>query len=110
MLLCATASELCVSVANLLKWALQGVGKINHLDKIFRSKKKAAHSGPLSQLKVIEGALMCYIFELHEQEVMVNTFMVALRASFISPEFRAKSFAAYCSCVKGFLIAHPFLY
>ena len=41
---------------------------------------------------------------------MVNTFTFVLRASFISPKFRAKSFIAHCSCVKRFLIAHSFLY
>ena len=89
---------------------MQGVGKINHLDKILRTKKKVAHSGPLSQLRAIEGALLHYIFELREQGVMVNMFMVMLRASFISPEFHEKSFTACCSCVKRFLIAHSFSY
>ena len=36
----AAAEELRVSVANLLRWVLQGMGKINRLDKILRSKKK----------------------------------------------------------------------
>jgi hypothetical protein len=85
------AAELGVSIANLLRWGLQGVGNIDHLDKILRSKKKVALIGPVSQLKSIKGPLLCYIFEFHEQGVMVNTFMVALRASFILPEFRAKS-------------------
>ena len=53
VLLCAATSELCVSVANLSRWALQGVGKIDHLDKILRSKKKAALPGPVSQLKAM---------------------------------------------------------
>ena len=48
MSLRAAASELRVSVTNLLKWALQGVSKIDHLDKILRSKKKAALTGPVS--------------------------------------------------------------
>ena len=110
MSLCATTSDLRVSVANLLRWALQGVGKIHHLDKILMLKKKAALTGPVSQLKAIKSALLCYIFVYHEQGVMVNTFMVVLRASFISPEFREKSITARCSCVKHFLIAHLFLY
>ena len=86
MSLRAAASELRVSVANLSKWTSQGVGEIDHRDKILRTKKKVAHSGPLSQLSAIEGALLRYIFELREQGVMVNTLMVALRASFILPE------------------------
>ena len=36
----AAAEELCVSVANLLRRVLQGMGKIDHLDKILRSKKR----------------------------------------------------------------------
>jgi len=44
----ADAEELCVSVANLSRWVLQGMGKIDHLDKILRSKKKAALTGPSS--------------------------------------------------------------
>ena len=38
----AAASELRVSAANLSKWASQGMGKIDRLDKILRSKKKVA--------------------------------------------------------------------
>ena len=38
----AAVSELRVSAANLLKWASQGMGKIDRLGKILRSKKKAA--------------------------------------------------------------------
>ena len=53
----AAASELRVSVANLSRWALQGVGKIDHLDKILMSKKKAVLTGPVSQSKAIGGAL-----------------------------------------------------
>jgi hypothetical protein len=49
MSLCAAASELCVSVANLSKWASQGIGEINHLDMILRPKKKAALTDPVSQ-------------------------------------------------------------
>jgi hypothetical protein len=50
MTLRAAASELRVSIANLSKWALQGIGKIDHLDKILKSeKKKAALTSPVSQ-------------------------------------------------------------
>ena len=63
MSLRAAASELRVSVANLSKWTSQGVGEIDHLDKILRTKKKVAHSGPLSQLSAIEGALLRYIIQ-----------------------------------------------
>jgi hypothetical protein len=102
MSLHAAVSELRVSAANLSKWASKGVGKIDHLDKILRSKKQVALTGLVSQLKAIEGALLHYIFKHHEQGVMVNTFMVLLRASCILPEFCEKSFTAHCSCVKRF--------
>ncbi len=49
MSLRAAASELCVSVANLSKWASQGIDEIDHLDKILRLKKKVALTGPVSQ-------------------------------------------------------------
>jgi len=49
MTLRAAVSALRVSVANLLKWASQRIGKIDYLDKILRSKKKAALTGPVSQ-------------------------------------------------------------
>ena len=89
---------------------LQGVGEIDRLDKILRSKKKAALPGPASQLKAIEGALLRYIFKYRKQGVLVNTFNLALRASFLLPEFREKSFTARCSTVKHFMTAHLFSY
>ncbi len=106
----AAALELHVSAANLSKWVSQGVGKIDHLDKILRSKKKAALPGPASQLKAIEDALLRYIFEYREQGVAVDTFKLAMRVSFLSPEFREKSFTARCSAVKRFKVAHSFSY
>ena len=36
----------------------EGVRKPDHLDKILRSKKKAALTGPVGQLKAIEDALL----------------------------------------------------
>ncbi len=89
---------------------LQGVGKIDRLDKILRSKKKAALPGPVSQLKAIKGALLRYIFEYCEQGVSVNTFNLALRVSFLSPEFYEKSFTARCSTVKRFMVSYSFSY
>jgi hypothetical protein len=86
------------------------MGEIDSLDKILNSKKKAALTGPASQLKPIEDALLHYIFELREQGVTIDTLTVVLRASWISPEFRAKSFAVRCSCVKHFLHAHSYTY
>jgi sialic acid synthase SpsE len=58
MTLCAAAEELRVSAMNLLKWASQVLDEIDCLDKILRSKKKAALTGPVSQLKAIEDAAL----------------------------------------------------
>jgi hypothetical protein len=111
MTLRAAASELRVSSANLSKWASQGMGKTDRMDKILRSKKKkAALTGPPSQLKAIEDGLLRYIFEKREQGIKIKVFTVVLRVSFVSPEFRKKSFTARCSCVKRFMHAHSFSY
>jgi hypothetical protein len=86
------AAELGVSIPNLSKWVLQGIGKINHLDKILRSKKKAALTGPVSQLKVIEDALLHYIFELREQgtKLQVSEFPLKTWVTCVStPLYRA---------------------
>ena len=55
-------AELCVSAVNIWRKTLQGIGKIDHLDKILMSKKKVALTGPVSQLKAIEDALLHYRF------------------------------------------------
>ncbi len=70
-------------------------------------------TGPSCQLKAIEDGLLCYIgyiFEKREQGIEINVFTVVLRASFMSPEFREKSFTARCSCVNRFMHAHSFSY
>jgi len=64
---------------------------------MIKSKKKAAHAGPLGQLKSIEQDLLSAIFEYHEQGVEVNSFLGIVKASSLSPEFNAKSFTAWCS-------------
>ena len=106
----ATAEELRVSVANLLRWVLQEMGEIDRLDKILRLKKKAAMTGPSSQLKAIKNELLRYIFKKREQGVEIKVFTVVVRASYLSPEFREKSLTARCSCVKRFMRAHSFSY
>ena len=86
MTLCAAAGELRDSVANLSRWVLQGMGKIDCLDKILRLKKKAALTGPSSQLKAIEDELLRYIFEQREQGVEIKVFTVVLRVSYMLPD------------------------
>ena len=65
--------------------------KVDSVDAIFKSKKKLVHNGPLSQLEAIKDTLLCYIFKLREQGIIVNMFVVTLRASFLSPGFHEKS-------------------
>jgi hypothetical protein len=77
---------------------------------LIKSKKKASHAGPLGQLKSIEPDLLRAIFELQEQGMKVDTFLVVIRASLLSLVFNAKSFTARCSAVKRFIRAHLFVY
>jgi hypothetical protein len=42
--------------------------------------------------------------------LLMKVFTVMLRASFMSPEFREKSFTSRCSCVKRFMHVHSFSY
>jgi hypothetical protein len=109
-LLRSAADKLCVSIANLSRWAVQKINQINPMDLLFTKKKKAVHPGPLSQLMAIEEPLLCYIFELRKQGQTINMFVIVLRASFISPKFCEKSFLAQCSTVKRFCYAHLMTY
>jgi hypothetical protein len=99
-----------VSALLLSRWEAQKVGEMDPHDKLFKSKKKANLPGPLSQLEGIEEPLFCYIFEMREQGVIINSWNVALRASYLSPEFREKSFTARISAVKRWLVAHSMRY
>ena len=67
---------------------------------MIKSKEKGAHLGLLGQLKSIEPDLLRAIFELLEQRVMVNTFLIVVKALSLSPVFNAKSFTARCSTEK----------
>jgi hypothetical protein len=93
-----------------VKWTAKGISNINSLDKILKSKKKVTHKGLLSQLKLLEDALLCYISKLRKQGITVNTFDIVLRALFLLPKFCMKSFTASCSAVKRFIIAHLLAY
>jgi hypothetical protein len=104
------ATKLSVSASLLLRWEAQKVGKMDPRDKLFKSKKKANLPGPLSQLEGIEEPLLRYIFEMHEQGVIINSWNVTLRASYPSPEFREKSFTARISAVKRWLVARSMRY
>jgi hypothetical protein len=104
------AKELRVSAANLSKWEKARVGDMDPKDKLFKSKKMSSHPGPPGQLSTIDEPLLRYVFEQREQGLVVDTLSVVLRASFLSPEFREKSFTARCSVVKRWLVAHSMRY
>jgi hypothetical protein len=61
-------------------------------------------------LEVIKEPLLRYVFELHEQGIIVHTVTFALRASYLLPEFREKLFTVQCSAVKRWLVAHSMRY
>jgi hypothetical protein len=104
----------CLFVAHslIVKWkAQQGTGDDPFVALIRTSKnKKAAHAGPLGQLKGIKEPLLHHIFELCEQGVTVSTFQMVVRASQLCPTFGAKHFVARCSTAKRFACAHSFVY
>jgi hypothetical protein len=77
---------------------------------MIKSKKKAAHAGLLGQLKSNVQDLLHAISEYREQGVEVNTFLVVVQASSLSPEFKAKSFTAQCSSARHFMRTHLFVY
>ncbi len=57
-LLRSAMDELRVSIANLSRWAVQKIDKVNPMDSLFTKKKKAVHPGPLCQLMAIEEPLL----------------------------------------------------
>ncbi len=63
-LLQSAADKVRVSVANLSRWAVQKINKVNPMDSLFTKKKKVVYPGPFSQLIVIEEPLLHCIFEL----------------------------------------------
>jgi hypothetical protein len=104
----------CLFVAHLLiaKWKKRrGTADDSFVALIRTSKnKKAAHAGPLGQLKAIKEPLLRHIFELREQGVTVSTFEVVVKASQLCPTFGAKHFVAQCSAVKRFDRTHSLVY
>jgi hypothetical protein len=109
-LLQGIAAELKVCALLLSRWEAQKVGEMDPRSKLFKSKKKAKIAGPLSQLEVIEEPLLRYVFELHKRGIAINTFTVALRASYLLPELRKKPFTVQCSVVKCWFVAHLMRY
>jgi hypothetical protein len=106
------AARLFVAHSLIVKWKKQWGAGDDPFVALLRStkNKKAAHAGPLGQLKAIEEHLLLHIFELREQGVMVSTFEVVVKASQLCPTFGAKHFVAQCSTVKHFVCTHSRVY
>jgi hypothetical protein len=103
-------AEECFIVAYLLivKWKRQQGACddpfVTFLIKTSKNKK-AAHAGPLGQLKAIEEPLLHHIFEFCE-----STSKMVVKASQLCTMFGAKHFIARCSAVKHFVCPHSFVY
>ena len=107
----SVASELRVGSSNLSRWEQENVvGQMDPKDKLFKSKKLCTHPGPPSQLAAIDEPLLRYVFELREQGQVVDTLKIVLRASYLAPDFREKSFTARCSAVRRWICAHSMTY
>jgi hypothetical protein len=77
---------------------------------MLKSKRKACHARPLGQLKLLKDTLLGYIFKHHEQGIVVNTFLLVVKALSLSPEFNAEHFIARYSAVKRIEKAHSLVY
>ena len=106
------AEDLLVAHLLIVKWKKQQLagGGACPIMAMIKSKKKAAHAGLLGQLKSNEQDLLHTIFEYREQGVEVNTFLIVMQASSLSPEFKAKSFTAQCNSARHFMRTHLFVY
>jgi hypothetical protein len=71
----SAADKLHVGIANLSRWAVQKIDKVDPMDLLFTKKKKAVHPGPFSQWMAIEEPLLRYIFKLHKQGQTINTLL-----------------------------------
>jgi hypothetical protein len=106
------AERLFVSQSLIVKWKKQRGAGDDPFVALLRSakNKKAAHAGPLGQLKAIKESLLRHIFELREQGVTISTFEVVVKASQLCPMFGAKHFVVQCSAVKRFVCTHSLFY
>jgi len=104
------AKRLDVLHSLFVKWRQQQAADVDPILVMLKSKRKAAHTRPLGQLKPLEQVLLRYIFEHHEQGMTMHTFDLVDKASSLSPEFNVKHFVAGCSAVKQFMRAHLLVY
>ena len=94
------ANQLDVLHSLFVKWQQQQAANVDPILVMLKSKRKAAHAGPLGQLKPLEQLLLRHIFEHREQGMSVHTFNLVVKALSLSPEFNGKHFVTRCSDVK----------
>jgi hypothetical protein len=108
--LCKSAEHVQVSAGLLVKWEEHFSLGNNPIKALLKTKKKSIHSSPLGQLKLLEEALLKYIFENHEQGIEISTLAIVVVASNLSTKFGKKNFVARCSAIKRFVKAHLLVY
>ena len=62
-----------------VKWWQQRAADVDPILAMLKSKRKAAHAGPLGQLKPLEQLLLRHIFEHREQGMSVHTFDLVVK-------------------------------
>jgi hypothetical protein len=73
-------------------------------------QEEIVHPGPLGQLKLLEEALLRYIFKQRKQGIKISILSIVVVASNLSTKFGEKDFVARCSTVKCFVCAHLLVY
>lgn len=98
--LCQAAECLMVSHSLLVRWQKQQATEGDPILAMIMSRRKANCAGPLEQLKPLEGTLLWFIFEQHEQGINMTTLVLVIKASSLSPMFNAKHFIVRTSAAK----------
>ncbi len=99
-----------VSASLLTRWVeLFSLGN-NPIEALLKTKKKSVHPGPLGQLKLLEAALLWYIFKQCKQGIKISILSIVVVALNFSTKFGKKDFVARCSAIKHFVRAHSLVY
>jgi hypothetical protein len=88
-----------VSALLLTRWAEHFSLGNNPIEALLKNKKKCVHLNPLGQLKLLEEALLNYIFEQCKQGIEISTLSIVVVVSNLSTAFDRKDFAARCSTI-----------
>ncbi len=110
ILLCKSIECVQVSALLLMRWAECFSLGNNPIEALLKNKKKSIHPNPLGQLKLLEEALLKYIFKQHKQGMKISTLSIAVVVSNLSTAFGKKDFVARCSSIKRFVRAHLLVY